>query len=142
MLRGKLVPPVTADKGKGHLPRQQGVGETANRLTAEIGVEQSAIDRFVLKRVERVGNRGQRPNHDEATSLKRAGDIERDEKLVLNDKNTFGCHHCPSVEAFRLDLLFPTDRFIDFGKFDQAHLLCRKRNEGTLLRLRTLDRHL
>jgi uncharacterized protein YjbJ (UPF0337 family) len=37
---------------------------------------------------------------------------------------------------------FPHHPFIDFGEFDHARLLCRKPNPGTMLRLRTLDRHL
>ena len=142
MFRRQLLASVAADKGEGHVARQQSIGEAADRLTAEIGVEQSAIDPLVLKRLERVGNRGERPNHDKAALLQRAGDIERDEKLVLNDKDAFGCH-CqrpvavpPEPDDFRTPVLSISANLIT------PVCLAASANPGTMLRLRTLDRHL
>src|SRR6478609_12050620 len=46
VLRRKLLASIAADKGEGHPPTEQSIGDLANRLSAKISIEKSTIDVF------------------------------------------------------------------------------------------------
>ena len=84
MLRRQLLASVAAHECKRHAARNQCIGDAADRLAAEIGVEQGAVDVLAFQRGKRIANGRQRSDHHEPTLLQRPGNIEGDEKLVLH----------------------------------------------------------
>src|SRR5262249_25836856 len=122
VLLGQLLTPIAAHKGEGHPPRKQGVGYAAHRLSAKIGVEQSAVHFLAFERPQRVAHRRQRSDHDKPTLLERTGNIEGDEKLVFDHEDAFARHLPPNPYASEYTKLLLC--FIKYGQFDQAHLQC------------------
>jgi hypothetical protein len=129
VLLRELLTPVAAHKGKWHPPRKQGVGDAAHRLSAKIGVKQSAVHSFALKRPQRLAHRRQRPDHDEPTLFERPGDIESDKKFVFDHQDAFARHFPPS--PYTSEDIKLLHCFINYGLFDQAHLRRGESKKGT-----------
>src|SRR5262245_34979617 len=90
--RRKMLAAIAADKGKGYAARDQGIGDAARRLAGEMGVEQRAVDGLAGDGVERIADIPGGADHSEARLLKHAGNIERDQELVL-DHEDMRCRH-------------------------------------------------
>ena len=119
MLRRQLLASVAAHEGEWHAARNQRIGDAADRLAAEIGVKQSAVDLLAFQRGKRIANGRQWSDHHEPTLLQRPGNIEGDEKLVLHYQNAFGvCHSSPALYApvGRASLSCRLNPFIDFRR--------------------------
>ena len=125
----ELLTSVAAHKGERHPPCKQSVGDAAHRLSAKIGVEQSAVHFFAFKRQQRVAHRRQRSDHDKPTLLERPGNIEGDEKLVFDHEDAFARHFPPNPYASEDTKLLLC--FINYRQFDQAHLQRGETNKGT-----------
>jgi hypothetical protein len=87
-----MLAAIAADKGKGYAARDQSIGNAPRRLAGEMGVEQRAVDGLAGDGLERIADISCRTDHGEAGLLKHAGNVERDEELVL-DHEDMRCRH-------------------------------------------------
>lgn len=99
--------PITTHEGKGKASRRQRIGNATCGLAAKMRVEQSAAQRPMLDGGKRVTDRACRASDGDPGVLERRDDVERDEELVLHDKNGMRIHHFITVLSFDANVAAP-----------------------------------
>ena len=83
-----------------------------------MGIEQCSAERTALDCAQRVANSARRACDSQSSAFERRDDVERDEKLVLDNKNGIWVDHVESL--LRLDRYHPIGDVVIDDRFRQS----------------------
>src|SRR5262249_33515841 len=93
-LRWQNTGAITGEKHKGHIAGRKRLSNRIDPLASQIHIQHRRIARFVIGRIEGIGEPRNRPNHNTTSQFQHFLDQCRDEVFVFDDQNFNSIKRC------------------------------------------------